>query len=294
MQHNDFPDIYLAADKHAAATQRLYFRLLWAQYFCLFFASLITLLTGYFMQSALLVAYFGLLVTGAIAALMLATAKPNEKWYGFRALAESSKTVSWRYMMGAAPFDLQLPPAQAKALFADRLHELVAFPGVNSAALIADKDVSEQSTPAMQALRDSDFATRKAAYLKHRIDDQMMWYKKKAAYNQKASKLSLFFVVAVYVVAIGAVAFQIYRPFISGQVLWVSEPLLVLAASLLGFAQAKRYAELSASYALTALEIQKLRAGFIPIDNEAACSAYVIEAEDAFSREHTQWIAKVI
>ena len=92
----------------------------------------------------------------------------------------------------------------------------------------------------------------------------------------------------------GATALQFYLPLAEGKVLWVAEPLLVLVASLLGYAQAKRYSELSASYALTALEIQKLRTEFLPINDDATFRSYVNFAEDAFSREHIQWIARAI
>ena len=98
----------------------------------------------------------------------------------------------------------------------------------------------------------------------------------------------------VFVAAILAALLQFQFDLLPNTVVWVSEPLLVLAASFLGYAQAKRFAELSSSYALTALEIQKLRARFLAVKSEEEFTAYVNEAETAFSREHTQWIARVV
>lgn len=290
----DFPAVFQAADQHAARTQKQYFRMLAAQYFCLFVASLLTLISGTIDQTLALTLYFALLVSGALAALNLGTSKPNENWYRFRALAESCKTLSWRYMMGSEPFTLQLDAAKTQALLAERLHELVSFQQLGPGLLIACGEAEEQATPAMHSVRQQDFAQRKEIYLANRIDNQMNWYKMKARHNQRASKISLFAIVMVYLVAMGATGLQLYQPFYTGQVLWIAEPLLVLAASVLGFAQAKRFSELSASYALTALEIQKLRTGFVPIADEPTFVAYVNTAEDAFSREHTQWIARVI
>jgi len=294
MNYQDFPAVYRAADHEAARTQRLYFRILCGQYFCLFLASALTLFAGYLDQTLLLTGYFFLLVTGAVAALTLGAAKPNENWYRFRALAESCKTLSWRYMMGSDPFFPKDDTAHTSALFANRVHELVAFQPLDSSRLIPSDHVDEQVTPWMQRLQTDGFEERKAFYLEHRIDNQLRWYTAKAKANQKASQRSIAVIVLVYLAAMAATALQFYQPLIEGQLLWVAEPLLVLVASLLGYAQAKRYSELSASYALTALEIQKLRTGFLPIKHDAALREYVNTAEDAFSREHTQWIARVI
>ncbi|NOD99839.1 DUF4231 domain-containing protein [Ruegeria sp. HKCCD6228] len=294
MDNQDFPAVYRAADQEAGRTQSLYFLMLWAQYLCLFLASALTLFAGYLDQTLLLVGYFFLLVSGAAAALVLGAAKPNQNWYRFRALAESCKTLSWRYMMGAAPFAPNFQTSETSALFAKRLHELVTFQPLDSARLIRIEDADEQATPRMQKIQIEPFEKRKAIYLEHRIENQLKWYKEKAKANQRAFKKSLFVIVFVYLTAMGATALQFYQPLAEGKVLWVAEPLLVLVASLLGYAQAKRYSELSASYALTALEIQKLRTEFLPINDDATFRSYVNIAEDAFSREHTQWIARAI
>ena len=63
-------------------------------------------------------------------------------------------------------------------------------------------------------------------------------------------------------------------------------------ASYLGWIQAKRFSELSASYALAAFEISliKLQSGSIKTDEDL--SRFVGDTENAFSREHTQWVAR--
>lgn len=294
MKFDEFPALYRAADREAARTQKLYFWMLRTQYFCLFFASLITLFAGHLDRNFLLTVYLSLLATGSIAALTLATAKPNERWYRFRALAESCKTLSWRYAMGAEPFSDASRAAETDALFAARLHELVTFQPVAFARLIPSEDTDEQATQSMKEIQQGDFQARKNIYLKHRIDDQLDWYRAKARANRSAAQKSLVFIVLLYLAAVATTVLQFYFPLVDGQVLWVAEPLLVLVASVLGYAQAKRFSELSASYALTALEIQKLRAGFVPLSDDAALRIYINTAEDAFSREHTQWLARLV
>lgn len=286
------PALYKAANREAARAQRQYFRMLRGQYFCLFVASMLTLFSSYVDQMILLASYFFLLVCGALAALTLATAKPNQNWYRFRALAESCKTLSWRYMMRADPFPET--SHQIDLTFATRLHELVTFHPIDATRLTAVEDADEQATAGMRDIQRSDFELRKAYYLEHRIDNQLNWYKKKADTNRRASEKSLALIVLVYIAAMAATGAQFYYPVAQDQVIWVAEPLLVLAASLLGYSQAKRFSELSTSYSLTALEIQKLRSGFMLLQNDTEFRSYVNTAEDAFSREHTQWIARAI
>lgn len=191
MDNQDFPAVYRAADQEAGRTQSLYFLMLWAQYLCLVLASALTLFAGYLDQTLLLVGYFFLLVSGAAAALVLGAAKPNQNWYRFRALAESCKTLSWRYMMGAAPFVPNFQTSETSALFAKRLHELVTFQPLDSARLIRIEDADEQATPRMQKIQIEPFEKRKAIYLEHRIENQLKWYKEKAKANQRAFKAGL-------------------------------------------------------------------------------------------------------
>lgn len=295
MKTNDFPDIYVAADQEAAKKQSLYFRLLVAQYFSLFVASALTLLTiGMVGQKQILGAYLAALVAGSIAALLLATVKPHQHWYQMRALAESCKTLAWRYMMSSEPFGADTDDADASALLADRMHELVTIQNLNTSALVANLNPGDQATATMKAMRGSSYEERRSKYLELRIDDQLNWYQSKARRNTRASAWASGIVVLVFVAAILAALLQFQFDLLPNTVVWVSEPLLVLAASFLGYAQAKRFAELSSSYALTALEIQKLRARFLAVKSEEEFTAYVNEAETAFSREHTQWIARVV
>ncbi|WP_126172562.1 SLATT domain-containing protein [Altericroceibacterium xinjiangense] len=64
------------------------------------------------------------------------------------------------------------------------------------------------------------------------------------------------------------------------------------AASIIGWMQIKKFNELSASYILTAHEIGLLHSDFRQIRTEDDFGDFVNDAEQAFSREHTQWVAR--
>ena len=64
------------------------------------------------------------------------------------------------------------------------------------------------------------------------------------------------------------------------------------ASSVLTWLQAKKHNEQSASYALAAHEISLVSGEAVGISSEMDLSDYVVNAETAFSREHTQWAAR--
>jgi hypothetical protein len=45
------------------------------------------------------------LVGAVIVEIWLLTDRPEQAWYDGRALAESAKTLAWRFAVGSAPFD---------------------------------------------------------------------------------------------------------------------------------------------------------------------------------------------
>jgi len=73
---------------------------------------------------------------------------------------------------------------------------------------------------------------------------------------------------------------------------WPTDVFVAIAASVLAWIQAKRFQELAASYALAAHEISLIREQAALINGEKDFSSFVGDAENAFSREHTQWIAR--
>ncbi len=70
------------------------------------------------------------------------------------------------------------------------------------------------------------------------------------------------------------------------QSFWPTDVLVAIAASILSWMQAKRFSELASSE-ISLINEQSLRS---TTDNDF--SIFVGDAENAFSREHTQWVAR--
>jgi len=88
------------------------------------------------------------------------------------------------------------------------------------------------------------------------------------------------------------VGFVLARVAVPGFENWPVELFAVAAASALTWIHLKRFRELSAAYALTAHEITALRGGAELVVDEASLADFVKDSENAFSREHTQWVAR--
>ncbi|OKO67468.1 DUF4231 domain-containing protein, partial [Bradyrhizobium sp. AS23.2] len=103
MNSSDFPPLYEAADKASLAAQKQYLRVLAANFVLLVGAATMSVInyphaTFAVVQAAFLAASLALVI-------FLGVKQPQKVWYDTRALAESVKTVTWRYVMRAEPFN---------------------------------------------------------------------------------------------------------------------------------------------------------------------------------------------
>ncbi|MFY7819709.1 MAG: DUF4231 domain-containing protein [Rhodoluna sp.] len=209
-------------------------------------------------------------------------------WYRARALAESVKTATWRLVMGAQPFDQEDERVRLEA-FRQLLSELLRQNQGIGKYLTGGWSGEDQVTPALLTTMRADFNVKKQIYLKNRIDDQRQWYTTKSVSNERASRHFFTLICLAYGIAIILLLFKIASPDL--QYLPI-EVLAVVATSLIAWKQLKRFDELASAYSLTAHELGIIKSRFSAVENRDALAAFVSDAENAFSREHTQWAAR--
>ena len=146
-----------------------------------------------------------------------------------------------------------------------------------------------QITDAMTEMRSRPLEERKSIYAASRINDQLTWYAKKAAFNRRTSNGFFWALIVTNAVAVLCAILRIKFVDIS---FWPTDIFVAIAASLLSWMQAKRFSELAASYALAAHEIGLIREQSLLPRSDNEFSQFVGDAENAFSREHTQWVAR--
>jgi hypothetical protein len=199
------------------------------------------------------------------------------------------KTVAWLYMSCAEPYRSGRPDRQTDDLLyrklADILHE---HPALGAAPNGSDA-LAEQITPRMREVRSQDVETRKAVYLRDRIREQRAWYGAKARSNARSSTRWLVAVGAAQLIgAVAAVAMVRWPdfPFHLGSVL------ASIAGVLVGWREVKQYGQLSNTYSLAAHELGLIEAQAAHVATEDEFAAFVADAEQAISREHTMWAAR--
>lgn len=285
MKHEDYPALFLDADAGANRYQAKFLRLIGGEYLTLFFAALFSM--NFLEGVVFYLLYAGVFFIGLLILVTRSQSKPEQWWYRCRALAESVKTLGWRYMMRAAPFDGD--EAAAKLKFRDDLHEMFREHKETAKEITNDWSGKHQITQVMEDTRAMSRADRMAYYLIHRVDDQRGWYNRRSTENRVAAHQWVLASGAAYVFAGAMVLSRIAWPHWK---YWPIEPLIVLAASIVGWMQIKKFNELAAAYTVAAHEIGLIRPKADAVKNEQDFSEFVNDAEKAFSREHTLWIAR--
>ena len=107
----------------------------------------------------------------ALLEVHLLQSRPERSWYRARALAESVKTLAWRYMVRGRPF---ASDDELRDRFLERFDALRGE--AKDVALVPTDGPAEPITDAMTTARAADFERRKQLYLDGRIDDQISWY----------------------------------------------------------------------------------------------------------------------
>ncbi|MFJ6676563.1 DUF4231 domain-containing protein [Actinosynnema sp. NPDC091369] len=208
---------------------------------------------------------------------------PETKWYDGRALAESAKSMGWRFAVGGAPFPLGEDERESELRFIQQMGALLKD-GPNSGITPPDRPTI---SPAMRALRRADLGTRKRTYVADRVNEQQAWYATKAATNERRARQSQR---VLYAFAFGGIIAAFARAFgyIGFDLAGVAAALIAAGAA---WAGTKQYSTLARAYAYASTELGIVKDRFELVADEATWAAEVADAEEAISREHTMWRA---
>lgn len=283
LSSQEFPNLYQNASLASSNAQRSFFRALGFSLGLLVFASTLSVLNfasaGFaYLQTAILLISLALTV-------YLSFNQPQKTWYGARALAESVKTVTWRFIMRAEPYNKTRE--QSTSHFVENLEKILNDNTVLNKIIAFN--TGDEITEKMNFIRSLPIAKRRQFYALHRVDNQLEWYRSKAKLNDAKSSNwygSLFMIQAL------AIGFAITRILYPTSEYWPTDIFVTASSCCLAWLQTKRFQELAASYSLTAHDISLLKEKLAAAKTELKFSAFVGDAENAFSREHTQWRAR--
>ncbi len=285
-----FPSLYQSADQASLSAQRSYLRFYLWHLFSLILGSLIVVLAMTIPVLDVTWTYIVLsiiLVTGVVLTWVSRVRRDDKVWFDCRAIAESTKTATWRFMMKAAPFK---DDSIARQSFIDQLRLIRNERHFSSHDLAQSLGENAQSISCfMDDMRLKSVNDRRKVYLESRLCDQKTWYSKKATFNARKESCWFWTVVALQILT---VAFAIIRAASSDLPVNVVPLLMTIAASAVAWSQMKRYGDLAQTYSLAAQELADQEAIALDITEEADFLELVKQVEDTISREHTMWCVR--
>jgi hypothetical protein len=290
---DDYPAVFLAANHASANAQERYLHLTKGTLILLVlgggFAAAAPLSALSSVRPALAISSALLLAASLMVTLYLRARKPEQLWYGGRAVAESAKSMAWRYMTRAAPYqtDAADPPTDRRFVF--DLESIVKERKQLAFGFGGEFDQQPQISDHMRAVRRSELTVRCQLYLEERIRDQRTWYGGQAKKNREAETRYSYAILAIQLTAVLAAIALIAWP---ASEIRLTGLFVSIASAFIAWIQLKQHKELAQSYSIAELELGFIEERARHLNNEEELSNFVSDAENAISREHTLWIAR--
>jgi len=287
----DLPPLYCDFDNSSASAQRAYLRILQADLAVLVLAAAVSAhSTGSVTSQRVLYAIGAvLLAAGLLISVALSRNAYEKTWYLGRASAETVKSLAWKYMMRAAPFEGEITSVAIDQAFLKSLAAILRERSELAFTRKTESSAGEPITPKMRVVRTGDLANRLNFYLEYRVKDQVQWYSSKSRHNDNRQSQWFWALIGIQFVALTRTIVQVVVPPLSTN---YAGALAALATAVLAWLQIKRYRELAQSYAVAAHELGLAAGLAMHIEDEKAMSQFVNDTESAISREHTMWIAR--
>ena len=286
IEEKNFPALSQAADKASLDAQCIYYFALRCYLILLIVAAFVSFFWPKDVYGALSSAILFLIALGIL--IWLKVQKPEDTWYNGRAVAESIKTRTWRWMMKAEPYENNASEKQTQKEFLSDLKTILRQNRSLSSSLEWNPDLGEAISHEMKVIRSLSLSERLGIYKSERVDNQSIWYSKKSQFNKRRSKQWFIVSIILHMAAVFMLLYRIKEPGTSLPI----EVIATAASAVLTWLQTKKHNELNSSYSLAAHEIVIIKSESASISTENQLSDFVVNSEAAFSREHTQWTAR--
>ncbi len=291
MNNSGYPLLFQVADKGSITAQRYYLRLVRLEFFVLILATIFSSLR---LDQQIWTNIFSVIIPISLLIALIARVLTeligfDKKWFGCRAIAESVKSVTWRYITQAKPYNGQSDSEKIDREFLKDLKE-IRDSQIEGAKKLGKQAVSGNDvTQHMRSLRSKTFNERKSYYNKERVLNQKEWYRTKANANERNRSISFWSSVVLEISAVILAFLFLNIPSLPINPIAI---LIIIVATIIVWTQIKKHRELSQSYALVVQELGQISSMYVHVHNEEKLSDYVQNVEDVISKEHTMWLAK--
>lgn len=291
MEEKHFPGLYQASDKASLTAQKTYKKIIAYDLITMIIASGLAIYNYQSTDPKVLVyVASGLfLLTGLVLTIIVKTKKYEDIWYQGRALAESCKTLTWRFITCSESFEVDMNLEEAKTVFIKRLKELGSeFKELNS-NLNAKILTLPNVTMEMLKVRNLSMLQRKDYYIQNRIEDQKIWYATKAEFNKDKYNFWFITIIIAQAIALICAIYLIKNPNSNWNFVGL---FTTISACALSWLQLKQHQELKQAYTTAAQELNFILDSASRVTSEEKLSDFVLDSENAISREHTLWLAQ--
>jgi len=291
MENSDYPLMFQIADEGSISAQKQYLRMIKLEFSVLILAAIFSNIevTQQVWTKILFTTTPVLLFIALIARLLTELIGFDKKWFSCRAIAESVKNVTWRYMARAKPYNDKLISEETDREFLKDIKEIRNNQLEGAKQLGKQRIDGNDITQHMRAIRSRSFDERKFYYNKERVIDQKEWYSKKAKMNEKNRSFWFWSSLVVEGIAVILAFLLVTIPSLPVNPVGI---LITVVAVIVAWTQFKKHRELSQSYGLVVQELGQISSMYVHVDNEEKLSDYVENAEHVISKEHAMWLAK--
>lgn len=291
MKEKEFPSYYQASDKASKKAQKNYVNIIRVDLISMIIASALAIYNYQLVESKLYVYVLsGLsLLLSLMLSILLKSKKFEDIWYQGRALAESCKTLTWRFITCSEYFEESLTDIDAKERFVERTKELAKeFMELGKSM---DSKILKLPivTDEMMRLRKMNPNDRKENYIKNRVEDQMDWYSSKAEFNKNRYNFWFGIIISIQAAALISIVFLIKNPENDYNLVGL---FTTIASAALSWLQLKQHQELKQAYTTATQELNFIVTLSEKITSADELSKFVLDSENAISREHTMWLAQ--
>ena len=287
----DYPNLYQASDYASKSAQSNYILIVAFDLISMILASALAIYNYQSVNSktSIYVISGVLLLLGFVLTIIIITKKFEDIWYQGRALAESCKTLTWRFITCSELFENSMTIQDAKTKFIERTKEFSQeFVELNK-VLNAKKLNLPVITDPMLKIRQLSLVDRKAYYIRNRIEDQKTWYSDKAEFNKKKYNFWFGIILTSQALSIVSISFLISNPKSDWNLVGL---FTTIASSAISWLQLKQHQELKQAYTTASQELNFIVALADQVQTENEFSTFVLDSENAISREHTLWLAQ--
>ncbi len=289
VRREDLPAAYLDASEASRSGQAWYLWLVRVDLTCVLVAAVIGAIQPWPFVSQDAKRWLVTVIVAALVGAMIARttnfrAGHDRQWFRGRSIAESVKTIAWKYMMRVAPYDVS--EAEASSLLEGDVSEILASQGDLGSDLMTH--APRVVTSRMKDVRKGTVTERKECYLRDRLKHQRDWYSRNASENRRAARFWFLVGLTAQGGALVIALLAIFQP----DALNTLGIFTTAATAATAFLQLRRHDELAKSYNLAVRDLDKIRERMENARHENVFRECVTEAEEAISREHKTWVAR--